>query len=194
MKPVFFVKVFVPLTHDGLKAWSFRFVCPGNAMSVSHDKLLLLKTATVNKNLEFDSVCKEKQVYIAYKNQPFVFEVSNTGKMVEYPVRPYLGFFSIAWDWEIEASFFELYNIKPQFIFCNTWGIENKTTGQWTAAVGMVQRDEVDYATCCFTVTHSRSKVADFTPGINYFELYWLTRYPQQLSPTWNLFNLFTKE
>lgn len=157
--------MFVPLTHDGVKAWSFRFVCPGIAMSVSHDRLLLLKTATVNKNLKFDSVCQEKQVFIAYKNQPYVFEVSKTGQLVEYPVRPYLGFLSIAWDWEIEAAFFEQNNIKPQFIFCNTWGILNSTTGQWTAAVGMVQRDEVDYATCCFAVTHSRSKVADYTPG-----------------------------
>ena len=63
---------------------------------------------------------------------------------------------------------------------------------QWTAAVGMIQRDEADVATCCFTVTHSRSKVAEFTPGINYFELYWFTRYPRQLSPTWNLLGLFT--
>ena len=184
--------MFVPLTNDGIKAWSFDFVCPGFAMSVSHEGLLLFKDSTVKKSLDFDRVCKEKQAVYAVKSQPFVFEVSETGKLVEYPLRPYLGFFSIAWDWELEAAFFELHNVKPQFIFCDTWGTLNYTTGQWTAAVGMVQRDEADVATCCFTVTHSRSKVAEFTPGINYFELYWLTRYPQQLSPTWNLLGLFT--
>ena len=184
--------MFVPLTHDGIKAWNLKFVCPGFAMSVSHEGLLLLKNSTVNRNLDFDHVCREKQAVYAIKNQIFVFEVSETGKLVKYPVRPYLGFFSIAWDWELEAAFFELYNVKPQYIFCDTWGILNYTTGKWSAAVGLVQRDEADVATCCFTVTHSRSKVAEFTPGINYFELYWLTRYPQQLSPTWNLLGLFT--
>ena len=184
----------MPLTHDGVKGWVFQFVCPGIAMSIIHERLILLKNATVNRNLDFENICKEKHVVIAVKNQPFVFEVnSSTRELVKYPLRPYLGFFSIAWDWEIEAAFFELHNIKPQFIFCNTWGTLNDTTGQWSAAVGMVQRDEADYATCCFSVTHSRSKVAAFTPGINYFELYWLTRYPQRLSPTWNLVGLFTK-
>ena len=161
-------------------------------MSLFHERLLLHKNSTVNRNLAFDHVCKEKQVIYAVKNQPYVFEVSETGKLVEYPIRPYLGFFSIAWDWELEAAFFELHNIKPKFVLCDTWGILNYTTGQWTAAVGMIQRDEADVATCCFTVTHPRSKVAEFTPGINYFELYWFTRYPRQLSPTWNLLGLFT--
>ena len=191
---MYIVQVFVPLTHDGEKGWVFKFVCPGNSMSIIHDRVLLLKNATVNRNLDFDSVCKEKQALIAVKNQPNVFEVStNTRELVRYPLRPYLGFFSIAWDWEIEAAFFELHNITPQYTFCDTWGTLNDTTGQWSAAVGMIQRDEADYAACCFTVTHSRSKVATFTSGINYFELYWLTRYPQRLSPTWNLLGLFTQ-
>ena len=111
------------MTHEGLKAWNFKFVCPGFAMSVSHEGLLLLKNSTVNRNLDFDHVCREKQAVYAIKNQIFVFEVSETGKLVKYPVRPYLGFFSIAWDWELEAAFFELYNVKPQYIFCDTWGI-----------------------------------------------------------------------
>ena len=190
-----YVQVFVPLTHDGVKGWVFKFVCPGFTMSVIHDRLLLLKNATVNKNLDFDSICKEKLAIIAIKNQPNVFEVStNTRELVQYPLRPYLGYYSIAWDWEIEAAFIELHNIKPQFIFCNTWGTLNYTTGQWSAAVGLIQRDEADYAACCFSVTHSRSKVADFSPGINHFEMRWLTRYPQQLPVTWNLAGLFTEE
>ena len=81
--------MFVPLTHDGVKGWIFNLVCPGNAMSVCHDRLLLLKNATVNWNLGFDDVCVEKHVSIAYNNEPNVFEISNiTGIMVEYPVIP----------------------------------------------------------------------------------------------------------
>ena len=80
-------KVIVPLTHDGVKGWIFKLVCPGNGMSVSHERLLLLKNATVNWNLGFNDVCKEKHVYVAYNNEWGGFEVSNiTGEMVEYPV------------------------------------------------------------------------------------------------------------
>ena len=84
---LFFIKVFVPLTHDGVKGWIFKLVCPGYAMSVSHEGLLLLKSATVNRNLGFDDVCVEKHVNVAYNNYPDAFEVSNiTGEMVRYPV------------------------------------------------------------------------------------------------------------
>ena len=77
-------------------------------MSVSHKKLLLLKNATVNWNSGFDDVCKEKHVYVAYNNEPpEVFEVSNiTGKMVEYPVAPYVGYYNVAYEWELQAVFF----------------------------------------------------------------------------------------
>ena len=74
--------MFVPLTHIGVKGWIFNLVCPGNAMSVYHEGLLLLKSATVNRNLGFGEVCNEKHVYVAYNND-LEFEVSNiTGEMV----------------------------------------------------------------------------------------------------------------
>ena len=71
------LKVTVPLTNKGaLRGWIFDLVCPGNAMSVSHERLLLLKNATVNSNLGFNDVCNEKHVFVAYNNLPGVFEVS----------------------------------------------------------------------------------------------------------------------
>ena len=86
-------KIFVPLTHDGIKGWIFKMVCPGYAMSVTLDRLLLLENATVNRNLGFDDVCRDKQVIVAYNNDPGWFEVSNiTGEMVRYPVAPYVRF------------------------------------------------------------------------------------------------------
>ena len=67
------------------------------------------------------------------------------------------------------------------------------STGRWSGSVGLIQRDEVDYATCCFAGTYDRSTVASFAPGI--YEPYsWFTRYPREISPTWNLVGLFTKE
>ena len=164
-------------------------------MNVSHKRLLLVKNATVNRNLGFDDVCREKHAYVAYNNQPWIFEVSNiTGKMVMYPVEPYVGYYSVAWEWEIQAAFFKYNNITPQWFNCNyTLGTLNYTTGQWSGAVGMIQRDEADYAICCFAGTYPRSKVAAFSPGIMFAPFHWLTRYPLELPPTWNLLGLFTK-
>ena len=45
-------------------------------MSVSYERLLLLKNATVNRNLDFNDVCNERHVIVAYNNLPTVFEVS----------------------------------------------------------------------------------------------------------------------
>ena len=62
--------MFVPLNHDGKKGWIFNLVCPGNAISVSHERLLLLTSAAVNSNLSFDEVCKDKHVLVAYNMYP----------------------------------------------------------------------------------------------------------------------------
>ena len=103
-------------------------------------------------------------------------------------------YWAIAWEYEIQAAFFETNNIEPIWIDCNsTWGTLNYTTGQWSGAVGMIQRDEADYAIFGFAGTYARSKVAAFSPGIEYTPYHWLTRYPLELPPTWNLLGLFTK-
>ena len=187
--------VSVPLTHDGVKGWIFSLVCPGNAMSVSHNGLMLLTNATVNWNLGFDDVCKEKHVYVAYNNDENVFEINNvTGEMVRFAVTPYVNYVGIAFEWEIQVAFYESNNIKPQWINTNyTWGTLNYTTGQWSGAVGLIQRDEADYALPGFAFTYSRSKVAFLSTTV-YNPKHWLTRYPLELPPTWNLLGLFTKE
>ena len=186
--------MFVPLNRDGAKGWIFNLVCPGNAMSVFHEGLLLQKSSTVNRNLGFDDICVKNHVVIAYNNDPPWFEVSNiTGQMVKYPVEPYVRYHPIAQEWEIQAAFFKYNNITPHWINCNfTWGSLNNTSGQWSGAVGLIQRDEADYAIRFFAGTHPRSKVAAFSPGIQYGPFHWLTRYPLTLSPIWNLLGLFT--
>ena len=188
-------KVSVPLSHDGIRGWIFNLVCSGNAASVSHERLLLLKNATVNWNLGFEDVCKEKQVIIAYNNNPPWFERSNiTGELVKYPVTPYMQYQSMVWEWEIQAAFFEANIIKPIWLNANfTWGTLNETTGQWSGAVGMIQRDEADYAIWGFTGLYAIGKVAAFSPPMDHQPYHWLTRSPQELPPTWNLLRLFTK-
>mgnify|MGYP001364800498 FL=1 len=147
--------MFVPLNRDGAKGWIFNLVCPGNAMSVSHERLLLLKSAAVNRDLGFGEVCNEKRVLVAYNNSPGLFEVSPiTGKMVKYPVANFVRYFSMAREPEIQAAFFKSYNITPHWIYCNqTWGSLDYTTGQWSGAVGLIQKDEVDYAIFAFKGT-----------------------------------------
>ena len=167
-------------------------------MSVTRKGLLLLKSAKVDRNLGFDDVCVEKHVYIAYNNEPTVFEVSNiTGEMVTtgwFLVVPYVSYYPIAWEWEIQAAFFKYNNITPHWINANyTWGWFDKTTGQWSGAVGLIQRDEADYAIFGFAGTHPRSKVAAFSSAVDFLPYHWLTRYPLKLTPMWNQFGLFTK-
>ena len=75
------LKVFAPLTRSGVNGWVFKLVCPGNAMSISHDRLLLLNNATVNNNFGFDHVCNEKHAYIAYNNFGILFELIDGRRM-----------------------------------------------------------------------------------------------------------------
>ena len=60
-------------------------------------------------------------------------------------------------------------------------------------AVGVVERDEADYAMWAFGGTYGRSLVTVFSSPMTYLPYHWLTRYPNELSPTWNLIGLFTK-
>ena len=69
----------------------------------------------------------------------------------------------------------------------------DKRPMQWSGAVGVIQRNEADYAVFAFASTYERSKVATFSSVTHYYPLHWLTKYPQKLSPTWNLMGLFTK-
>ena len=171
-------------------------VCPGNTNSVPHEGLLLLKNATVNRNLGFNYVCKEKHAYVAYNNEQGQFMVSNiTGEMETYPVGPFVSYWNIAQEWEVQAAFFESYNIKPIWLNANySWGWYDNVTNTWTGATGMIEKDEADYALWGFAFTLARSKVVAFSPALDYLPFYWLSRYPQELSPTWNLLGLFTKE
>ena len=193
-------KVYVPNTHDGEQGWIFDLVCPSNGKSASHKGLLLLKNDAVNGNLGFEDICKERHVRIAYNDHPQYFLLnSKLGEMVKLrdsPGQPFpsVGFYGVAKQWEIQASFFKTYNVIPDWINCNfTFGTLNETTGQWSGAVGVIQRKEADYAIFGFLSTYDRSKVATFSSVTNYYPLHWLTKYPKKLSPTWNLMGLFTK-
>ena len=164
-------------------------------MSVSHERLLLLKSATVNWNLGFDTVCRDKHVYAAYQELWGTFEVDDEGEIVTVEDDPKIvGFYNMAYEWEIQLAFLESYSITPHWINANyTWGSLNETTGQWSGGVGYIQRDEADYTLWSYSYTHARSKVVSFSPAMNHQPRYWLSRFPNEVAPTWNLLGLFTK-
>ena len=142
-------------------------------------------------------MCKEKHVKIGYCNllRPGGMFVSDkTGKMIKYALVPTLkGSTNVAYHWELEEMFFIKNNIKPEWIqfSTNDWGYLDETTGQWSGAVGLIQRDEADYAISEFSVSYARSKVVAFSPT-SFKPLYWAT-IRRINSPIWNLFGLFTK-
>ena len=188
--------MFVPSTWEGEKRFIYKFVCPGNTISPILKRLFILNSLDKSWNVDPDKLCGEKHTFIAYNNYAGSFEVSNTtGKMLKYNFTHGTGgSSSLAWEWEIQEKFFEANNIKPHWLNCNfTWGSLNQSTGKWNGGVGMIQRDEADYAIFDYSGTYSRSKVASIAPANMYVLRYWLTRHPKPLSPTWNLIGLLTK-
>ena len=76
----------------------------------------MLENATVNVNLGFDDVCKEKYAIIGYNDEYWVFSVDNiTGIMREFPpVTPKVSFTSITQVWLVEKTFFSINHIEPK--------------------------------------------------------------------------------
>ena len=149
--------------------------------------LLLQKNATVNRNLDFVTVCKERHVNVAYQDSDSKFRVDiTTGTMMNYPqIRPTLTYGrAISWEWEVQEAFFKLNNIKPHWFAYSS----NVYSG-----LPLIQRDEVDYALRSYLGAYPASKDVAFVPGYKYAPQYFNTRTPQPLSPTMNLFGLFTK-
>ena len=189
------------MTHDGSKGWIFDLVCPSYALNIPHKRLLLLKNATVNWNLGFDNICKEKKVSIAYNNFPNFFSTywdyennRQMEEMVEFPVKiivpdaPH----NIAHKWEIQKAFFESNNIRPIWHWAG--GRMNYTSSQWSGPIGLIQRDEVDYAVNTFICDrYAGIHLIPCSQGDHFTPYYIFTRYPKAFPPTWNLTGLFTK-
>ncbi len=170
-------------------------------MSTLHDRLFLLKNETVNRNLGFDDVCKEKHAKIIfYSSRKFINITERLpdnhryGDIIKYPLDPTLKpVKNVADYWELEDMFLKINNVKPEWIWIrsNNKGILNETTGQWSGAVGLIQRDEADYAVKNYFPSYTMGKVAVLTPSW-YYPLHWVTC-RKKVSPMWNLLGLFTK-
>ena len=103
---------------------------------------------------------------------------------------------NVAHKYEIQAEFFKRNNIRPQWHWAKyEWGTLNEATGQWDGGVGLIQRDEVDYALMKdeFKPSKTNSKVVTYSSVVGYGHSYLWTRTLQELHPRWNLIGLFTK-
>ena len=200
------LKVFVPLSQGGLNRWIFKFVCPGNAMSILHEGLLMLENGTVNINFGVDDFCKGKHVKIVHRRYGYVKPDSN-GNLMEWPainpsMRSSLSL-TIPYDWEIFKKFIENNDIQPQWYEQGyDFGYEgkdtfNKTTGMWNGTSGMIQRGEADFLAIAIVDKFNMmilSTCFHLSAPLTTVKFHWFSRMPQDLSLTWNLLYLFPKE
>ena len=197
--------MFVPISHDGFKGWVFKFVCPGNAMSITHEQLLMLKNATVN--LGFNELCPI-HVYIGlgrdhgqfYIDWYWDWDWENEEWKIEYymleypPIEVSDEYSQRSWDWEIQAQFFKSNNITPHWFGDTSLVSLVESQGQlvWTGFMGLIHNNKVDYCPVPKIVnTVALNMFADSSSVIKNPQYHWITRLPDQLPLHWNLLYLF---
>ncbi len=175
-------------------------------MSSIHERLLILKNATVNRNLLFNDICREKHVKIAYSERAdFLYVNKTTGHLIEWPKINVLQkdlSSQLSYPWEILNAFLEKNSIHPHWFDVGE-GIEGRSIfnvtgdGKWWGGNGMIQRDEVDFRAAQVMDGYSSVVMADcchHSPAIRNIKYHWFSRLPQELSPTLNLVYLFPEE
>ena len=196
------LKVFVPLTKNGLNGWIFKFVCPGNTMSILHEGLLMLENGTVNIDMGLHDFCKGKQVKIIIHRYGYAHAYRN-GTLAKWPpinlLRVSLSSM-IPYDWEIIKKFIENNDIQPQWYRPNVHDVKsffNETTGVWNGSMGRIQHGEADFfAVAALDQFNSveTAQSAHYSAPLMSIKFHWFSRMPQDLSLTWNLLYLLPKE
>ena len=159
-------------------------MCPGNAKSITHEKLLMLKNATVNQNMFLNELCPPHvNIGLGRDQGQFRFEWDwDQWKwiMLEYPPIEVSDEYSRrSWDWEIQSSFFKSNNIIPQWI-------DNYQF------ILMIRNDTFDYCPVSGIVnTFALNYFADASSVISNDPYHWVSKKPDALPLTWNLLYLF---
>ena len=125
----------------------FVMSCPGMSHSTSFT-LHMRDNGEVDDGKEWDDLCREKMVNIAYVSKyKGVFEVDTaTGELDGPKADIRSGMHSyIPYDWEILVSFFSRNSILPSWLDVNrVYGAFNHSTGLWTGAVGKVMIPRIE--------------------------------------------------
>ena len=164
-------------------------------MSITHEKLLLLKNATVNQNLGLNELCPmHVNIGLGLNQGQFLFESEwywdwekekwkHFYSMREYPPIEVSDEYSTrSWDWEIQAQFFKSNNLIPHWI----------DDYSHLGFLKLILNNTVDYCPVPGIVnTAALNILADSSSVIKNPQYHWMTRKPDQLSLTWNLLYLF---
>ena len=165
-------------------------------MSITYEKLLLLKNARVNLNLGLNELCPmHVNIGLGLNQGQFLFEGKwywdwekekwkHFYSMREYPPIEVSDEYSTrSWDWEIQAQFFKSNNLIPHWIDdYSHYGF-----------LKLILNNTVDYSPVpdfVYTDTDLNA-LADSSSVIKNPQYHWMTRKPGQLSLTWNLLYLF---
>ena len=165
-------------------------------MSITHEKLLLLKNARVNQNLGLNELCPiHVNIGLGLNQGQFLFDSEwywdwekekwkHFYSMREYPPIEVSDEYSTrSWDWEIQAQFFKSNNLIPHWIDdYSHYGF-----------LKLILNNTVDYSPVpdfVYTDTDLNA-LADSSSVIKNPQYHWMTRKPGQLSLTWNLLYLF---
>ena len=125
-------------TPINLRTTIFHFTCHGG--SENQQSKLFLRQGQVNRQMA--ELCTEKNIRVAYNQQPFKkdpgwfeLDVENNNKMVEFPgigkAQPY----------QILTTFLKSQKLTPTWIDCNSvWANFDDETGLWSGILGQVSR------------------------------------------------------
>ena len=164
-------------------------------MSITYEKLLLLKNARVNLNLGLNELCPmHVNIGLGLNQGQFLFDSEwywdwekekwkHFYSMREYPPIEVSDEYSTrSWDWEIQAQFFKSNNLIPHWI----------DDYSHLGFLKLILNNTVDYCPVPGIVnTAALNILADSSSVIKNPQYHWMTRKPDQLSLTWNLLYLF---
>ena len=159
-------------------------MCPGNAKSLTYEKLLMLKNATVNQNMVFNELCPP-HVNIGLGNIQGQFKFEWDWEQWKWimiedpPIKVSDEYSRRCWDWEIQSSFFKSNNIIPHWIYHFHF-------------IQMILNNTFDYCPVQEIVNTFRlNELTDASSVLSNDQYHWVSRKPDELPLTWNLLYLF---
>ncbi|XP_023347484.1 uncharacterized protein LOC111716278 [Eurytemora carolleeae] len=91
-------------------------------------------------------------------------------------------------------TFTDKYKLQPLFINANySMGGKDPDTGDWLGIIGMVRYDEVDLAVGSLGTDPEINEFLSPSPQLGESYASWVTRYPGQVSPAYNILKVFDK-